>query len=486
MIDRIRMNKVIDIPSEKFNSTWKEFKNRSDGYGFSYEFDNLLFQYSVTSKRLTIIGRLINASIIPNRVDNYDVILVGAAGTNLKQEHSIDEAGERKIRYYYESYFQDFPALIASLNNKLKELLDIDVDVSTFKVTHIEICYNVPTEYVNQYIELFNLIFDKRSFPRHKDFTIEKKKQYYTSCYIKTKSTYEKNDKSPNSYVVNFYNKYDQLNSLIGRARRAMNRRNSAEMRERSSAAFSTLAEIIDEISNNSDYNPFNVSATNSVNEPATIINHTTNDEKIKSQKVNIQLDILPFRHIDLQKAKNVLRLEVQCYYNLLKKICSDYNIDNKTRPFAEFLNPNMCRNVIVKKYEFFIGSGACDFYSYKEAQKKVQQSTNFSVIKKKNLLEYIKGLSQNSPKISENYEKMLKELGIHWFFIPKQWNIDYLESPIKLLDKHLSDLDNRRNVAPIRALSAELVASLYDSIEEKDDVTEKCYYDNNGDAPLQ
>jgi hypothetical protein len=80
----------------------------------------------------------------------------------------------------------------------------------------------------------------------------------------------------------------------------------------------------------------------------------------------------------------------------------------------------------------------------------------------------------------------MLKELGIHWFFIPKQWNIDYLESPIKLLDKHLSDLDNRRNVAPIRALSAELVASLYDSIEEKDDVTEKCYYDNNGDAPLQ
>ena len=37
----------------------------------------------------------------------------------------------------------------------------------------------------------------------------------------------------------------------------------------------------------------------------------------------------------------------------------------------------------------------------------------------------------------------MLESLGIHWCFIPTKWGIDYLESPIKLLNKKVNMIIN-------------------------------------------
>lgn len=336
MIDKIKINTVINIPDDRFGEGWNRFsKGRSHGY--CYKFNDIYFFYSFTTQRLAICGRLINASVIPNRVDNLDMIYVGAAGVRLKQEHSFDESGERKIKYYYESYHQGLPDLIAMLNNKLKELLDIDVDVSKFKVTYIEFCYNVPTEHYEKYISMFNLIFDKREFKRHKNYTLEKKKRDYTSLYIKTKSEYAKANKTPGSYVVDFYNKQDQLQCLI-------------------------------------------------------------------------------------RRAQNALWKKTKEYYNALYQ-CPDEKYAAKNKSKAE-----MTLDEFVEEY-------------YKGVKQKQEQ------------------------KHFENLEK-------HWFFIPKQWGIDFLESPIKMLDKHISDLEKRRTAAPKRALSAELEASLYKNIEEEDDET--------------
>lgn len=478
MIDKIKMNTEINITEDKFGSEWKMYSNIR-GRGCSYKFNDIFFFYSFTTRRLTICGRLINTSVIPNRVYNLDEIYVGAAGTELKQEHSIDEAGERKTRYYYESYYQDLPALIAMLNNKLKELLDIDVDVSTFKVTHIEFCYNLKTKYVNRYVELFNYIFEKRDFKRHKNFTIEKKKQFYTSCYIKTKSSYEKNDKTPSSYVVDFYNKYDQLNCLISRAQKALYKAENEYYKKIIEHSCKTPVEDT-KITSEATMEQLIQNYKNGLSEQQ-------NQEKLERLKAYIQKESLPFQHIDLQKAEDVLRLEIKGYYELLTNFSRKNGIDNKERPFAEFLNPDWCKDVIVGKYEFFIGSSGCEFYSYQEAKKKVQQTSKLNRVKRKNLLKLLLELSQNSVDIEKaRKNKYLQELGIHWFFMPKQWGIDYLESPMKLLDKHILDLEQRRTVAPKRALSAELEASLYDSIKEEDDGTETCYYDHNGDAPLQ
>lgn len=132
----------------------------------------------------------------------------------------------------------------------------------------------------------------------------------------------------------------------------------------------------------------------------------------------------------DLEIATNVLRLEVQAYSKELSK---------RSRCFKFYLDINTCLNIVVEKYKQFVCNNEnADFYSYNGAKKIIESNTFLSNKDKIKLLEYIRDKYASNKKFSytkeRKYIKLLLELNIHPHFIPTKWNIDYLESPIKLL----------------------------------------------------
>lgn len=107
--------------------------------------------------------------------------------------------------------------LYYSLNYLVSSLLGTrpgEVDIRNFKVENIEICFNVwlKNNYVKQYIEFFNLIFKDKADKRYKNFALEQGKDIDTSFYVKSSVQYR--DNLNTNYVVNFYNKYNQLENL--------------------------------------------------------------------------------------------------------------------------------------------------------------------------------------------------------------------------------------------------------------------------------
>ena len=152
--------------------------------------------------------------------------------------------------------------------------------------------------------------------------------------------------------------------------------------------------------------------------------------EKNPKNKANITFE-------DKWLSKNVLRLEVQLGYQELKKT---------SKEFRDFLDIVFCQSIIVQKYRYFISiNETIDFYSYQAAKKIINETDKLKENDKKSLLNYIQEKHQHNKSFSSQterkYNKMLESLGIHWCFIPTKWGIDYLESPIKLLNKKVNNI---------------------------------------------
>lgn len=133
----------------------------------------------------------------------------------------------------------------------------------------------------------------------------------------------------------------------------------------------------------------------------------------------------------DKRLAKNVLRLEVQLGYKDLKKT---------TKKFKQFLDIGFCAAIVTNKYKSFISKDeTLDFYSYKKAKEIIKDTDKLSKADRENLLNYIEDKHRFNKKFSiqtENkYRALLAKLGIHYYFIPTKWNIEYLESPISMLN---------------------------------------------------
>lgn len=132
----------------------------------------------------------------------------------------------------------------------------------------------------------------------------------------------------------------------------------------------------------------------------------------------------------DKRLAENTLRLEVKLGYKDLKKT---------TKKFKQFLDIDFCADIVINKYKAFISRDeTLDFYSYKKAKAIIKDTDSLSKSDKKNLLNYIEDKHRFNKKFSvqtENkYRGLLAKLGIHYYFIPTKWNIEYLESPINIL----------------------------------------------------
>jgi hypothetical protein len=146
-------------------------------------------------------------------------------------------------------------------------------------------------------------------------------------------------------------------------------------------------------------------------------------------------------------------------------------------RCFKDLLDIEFCGKVIKKIYGRFIDKDLYnDFYSYAAARDRISQSELLAK-DRKNLLKYILDKAQNhkdkSPTTETKYKKMLASLNIHHFLIPKDWHIDCLASPMRLLDQRIALINQTRP-------QNELTRSYYESIEVKDDKCNTVTYTDN------
>lgn len=398
MIDKVKIYTEVELDVTKFDKKFKYVKYVKepvidletgevikDGYtfeGYEYRYNSLIIVYSLQSNRLRVEGRLPNLAVTRNLVYNLDDYMLGQEKIIKETEYEHSQEYLCENSWYdvddtlcfpeatyteYEIVHEEIPDIISNINDKLYELTKVKFDILDFNVTYAEVTFNIfGVEHVGRYIELFNLIFDKKNDSRYKNFVKEMGLKKDTSFYVKAKSQFDKKTKT--AYTINFYNKANQLEAL--------------------------------------QENPKN--------------------------KAHITLK-------DRYLSKNVLRLEVQLGYQELKKT---------SKEFRDFLDIVFCQSIIVQKYKYFISRNeTLDFYSYQAAKKVINETDKLKESDKKTLLKYIQEKHQYNKSFSiqteRKYNRMLESLGIHWCFIPTKWGIDYLESPIKLLNKKVNMIIN-------------------------------------------
>lgn len=172
-------------------------------------------------------------------------------------------------------------------------------------------------------------------------------------------------------------------------------------------------------------YNKQNQLQSTAINELATKFNTNITDE-------------------DILSAENILRLEIQLHHQKLKTVCLRNNIDWQTRSLSDLFDINIAQEAISHEIKRFFTDA--DFYSYQKA-KDIIISKISNRRSRKSALEYIEAVSKNNKVKSYTIERKLIEIGVFpYYFLPKQWNIDILENPIKLIDKKITD-NNLQNL---------------------------------------
>jgi hypothetical protein len=200
---------------------------------YLYNYKGVKIAYFIDSHILSVQGRLINLSHKPNKVDNLDTLWSGDAGTVFIEREVKPDTPYAEEPYYdiddnlvfiyneptyeviKEDYEEDVYTVIDDLNRVIEGLIKVKVDVRQFFVSYIEICFNVHTECVGEYLTIFNEIFKKRNFQQYRNYIIENKLPYNTSYYVKTKSDYENPKRPRTNYTINFYNKLNQLSNAL-------------------------------------------------------------------------------------------------------------------------------------------------------------------------------------------------------------------------------------------------------------------------------
>jgi hypothetical protein len=151
----------------------------------------------------------------------------------------------------------------------------------------------------------------------------------------------------------------------------------------------------------------------------------------------------------DLERSRGILRLEIQCGYNYLRSIKRKQLISGQ---FQDFLNIDLCHDLIVEKYKAFVDKYTyCDFHTYGSAFSLIQDRHTLSIKKLDSLRKYCVKLSQRrntgSSQTQKKYEDMLEGFNIHSVFIqPKRFgSVSFLRSPIALLNEHIQNIKEQR-----------------------------------------
>jgi hypothetical protein len=395
MIDKVRMNCIIDIPAERLvRPDWRTYKEYR-----IHRYEGLWIIYKPLTRRLTISGRLTTISVRPDRVTNMDAFYGGVADLQVRQVRREDGS----VSYLLVPFIQNLSDLVDLVNERLLEVTGVDLDVTQFNVTYVEVCFNTKTDHVPQYVEAMNHTFTAKNPVMYRNYVVEKGLCLGSSFYVKSRKDFE--NRTRYRYVINFYNKADQLQFML-----------------RKSLPIYHL-------------NRFNVE--------------------------------VPFTTDDFERARNILRLEVQIGYRALIDL-----FGGRPHLFIDFFNMDFCRSVIEDRYNHMVGRPGADFCSYTEARARVIAADLLRPTAKA-LIHYLRDLAQNH-QIEKNrharHRKILNQLGIHWYLIPTGWGIPCLPSPIRLLDETIAQIREDVTTMEWRRRAAEAEAEMYNNIEITDD----------------
>lgn len=154
-------------------------------------------------------------------------------------------------------------------------------------------------------------------------------------------------------------------------------------------------------------------------------------DRLLKQQADGTRISAADFEH-----AHNVLRLEVQCGYQFIKQLCQKLKITNSFGNLFAFQVAMIAEELIYNRV-FSCGIEQ-DFYAYDVAKKLLPPNSNAA---KKAL----QSASTNHNIRGESYahgRRVAADAGVYPFcFIPKNYGINHLDNPLKLIHKKLEAL---------------------------------------------
>lgn len=418
MIDRIKINKIVgELPVEVYTGEgWTKALIQREGAGYKYRYwdKGISYTYYPNSHRLVIQGKLVNLCYEGYNIDTVGDLYFSKVGIILDEEPVYD--AKDNITGYEYRYM--------NYTEGLGEIIDL----------------------MNEFLyELLGIREDVRTFiPTQVEFCYNVKTRYVEE-YIKmfnhvyserdpaSYKNYIKEENKPlySSFYIRSNKKYEE-DSKAGVTANFYNKLDETEFRLREAA------------------------------------------DKIRKG----ERDSLPHQLVYLRSTSDILRLEAIYGRKALYKVREEYGIGNN---LPEYIDPKLSRDIIVKRYRHMVGKENLSFFSYQEAKKKIENS-NLGREKKLNLIKYIryhKGACSRNPD-SGVYRRrdVLAGLGIHWCLIPREYGIDYLESPIALLDVQLGDLDDVEGIREAREQMGKVEADMLNSITEEEDGTVVVVYD--------
>lgn len=393
MIDKIRIYKRIDLDVTKFSNKFKhdyrevpqeiDYKTGEvlkDSYTvnrYIYKNNGLSIIYSMDTKKLRVEGRLPNIATTRNLVYNLDDFLIGQEKL-VKFEVEQVEIDANILCNHAEYDADDNLIFPSQWEEVLHEEYVYDDIQSILDKTNSKI-YELTGEQLN--IEDFDVSYIEVTFNL---FGVDNVGRYIELFNLIFK---DKNDKRYKNYTL-----------------------------ETNKPLYTSFY-----VKSNSNYkrntnDSYTVNFYNKLDQLQYLEKNPKNNSNVTNS--------------DKRLAQNVLRLEVQAGYKELKKT---------TKKFKQFLDIDFCADIVISKYKAFISRDeTLDFYSYKRAKEIIKNTDILSKSDKKNLLNYIEGKHRFNKKFStqteRKYRGLLATLGIHYYFIPTKWNIEYLESPITML----------------------------------------------------
>lgn len=393
MIDKIRIYKRIDLDVTKFSNKFKRYYREvpqkidyetgeilRDSYiidNYFYSNNGLVIIYSMNTKKLRVEGRLPNISMTRNLVHNLDDFIVGQ---------------EKIVKYEIEQVEVDAETLCENVEYDIDDnLIFPDQWIEVEHEESVYECLDSMLDKVN--MKIYELTSEKLDIT---DFDV---------TYIEV---------TFNLFGVDNVGRYIELFNLIFQDKN--DKRYKNYILETDKPLYSSFY-----VKSNSNYkrntnDSYTVNFYNKLDQLEYLERNPKNNSKVT------------FR--DKRLAEDVLRLEVQLGYKDLKKT---------TKKFKQFLDIDFCADIVINKYKSFISRDeTLDFYSYKRAKEIIKNTDSLSKSDKKNLLNYIEDKHRFNKKFSNQterkYKGLLATLGIHYYFIPTKWNIEYLESPITIL----------------------------------------------------
>ena len=248
MIDKVRLYTQIHIPIQLLTNgqPWYACHSRLHGSthyrhycnapdrGYMDMADALLDQrrrglelrYYPNSQRLFVIGKLMHFSIRSDLVSNLDLPYAGISDVQVSQHHETVD-GQRQITYCHDVAFEDLPVLLDKVSRYISDLVGQRVDIRTFQVSYIEICFNVRTGHAEEYLELFNGIMRDTDPKRYQSYVLEHGLSPGSSFYVTPRRRQESRpapagkegrkqaSSNKSRTIVNFYNKTHQILQLV-------------------------------------------------------------------------------------------------------------------------------------------------------------------------------------------------------------------------------------------------------------------------------